>query len=570
MTAVQGTHSKNSTIHPKYTKKTPAIPKDAEYADKLSRTTLGSAQSTVVDWSKKRLHTPGSSFAIKDGPLKELADRMGDLSVKTFKKKNDEQGLISIGGRVESASVTTHLKNETKRSTEKKTTWIQFDKIRICDKDADFKVNKVNNKGHIFYSGCHLIDHKYCAGDAHKDGDNYFPGNYFYNAPIKETLVQASEAYLEIPVYTPNPPTVKAKGKDGAVYPIPACVLFVQISKEKVDGKNQVNVYCFPNNQFDYEELKETLHLNGDYAKKMIPHFKLNPALIDLLKPAIIYAAQEKQKDKEKERADLIFDLLQMDEMRGDINHLSNQVARGEVKAKDLYANSSKINNPLLDEAAKFAGEYLVRYALGNVLKSEVISLSARLRFINSMVSFIPAAEVVSEAVNEFYHSLQEEFNAILCEMKEKSATLTVDQLLDLSYTYFNLTSGFTFPYAMQGDGLFNDEEFEDFYKEGIAVLRELVDRNPLTFSVKQKEYLLEIIHEADQTLILFDDLQQIDDVKEEGLFLYECRDLCEVLIGTLKKAAKKHPAWWLDSFQGLGIEPDDDEESTLVWYTSA
>lgn len=556
MSAIQALNNSTSAV---YCKKTAALPQDVAYVDKLGKTTLGTKKSTLVDWKKKRLHTPGASFAVKDGEMKEIADRLDTLSIKQFTKKNDSQGLIGIDGRVVCASVTTNIHNETERKKEKKSTWIQFKKTTISDEEADFEVKNINRKGKIFYSGCHLIDHKYCAGNAHKDGDNYFPGNYFYNAPIKETLVQGSVAYLEIPIYTPNPPTVTAKGKNGATYPIPVCVLFVQISKEKIKRKNQVNIYCFPNNSFDYEDLKEKLKLEKDFAKQMIPHFKLNPALYPLLNPAVIYAVQEKQLEKELVNADLMKELMHFDEIEGDIGELSTQVAEGNVSLDTLFEKSAEIACENLQEAGQFAGDYLIRYALRNVLKSEVISITARLEFINSLIDFVEESAIVSEAVFDFYHSFQEEFEQVLKEIKQKSLTLTTKQLLALCGTYFNMTSAFTFPYAMEGGGLFEFEEFKELFTQGIGVLQQLIDKDPHTFTTHQKLQFLDLVHEADQRLILFERLEYDDEVEEEGEFLYGCRQLCEELIKALGTKYKK-PSWLeIDYFEQIGFEPVEE-----------
>ncbi|MCB1118356.1 MAG: hypothetical protein KDK65_00190 [Chlamydiia bacterium] len=189
-----------------------------------------------------------------------------DGDVQIFQAGSDSQGLINDQGTVAAASVSTSIKTTTARKDETKGTYIQYDKDRVNTKRRDFSVSSVNPKGVVNYDGGHLIDHQFSAGKSHRTKENYVPQIERYNKPYKPHLVRKKrcDAFIEIPLYTPNPPTIGVIGKPKVADKIPVGIIFVQIKDKKI-----VNVYYFPNNNIDYYRVEKRLGLTKSNLKKL-------------------------------------------------------------------------------------------------------------------------------------------------------------------------------------------------------------------------------------------------------------------------------------------------------------
>ena len=90
---------------------------------------------------------------------------------------------------------------------------------------------KILRKNGLIFGGHyrgHIIDHKYSAGNSHNEEINYIPVHYFYNAPLKEYLVQRSDDYIEIPLFTPNSPRIGVKGDGENFHDIPIGIIFIR------------------------------------------------------------------------------------------------------------------------------------------------------------------------------------------------------------------------------------------------------------------------------------------------------------------------------------------------------
>jgi|GEM_PF-5808465 len=543
------------------------VPEDALLNRKLADLHLRTKYSAQVNWKNKRIVTLSDHVVVKDEHKnKEITRKSKAAAARVFKHKSgDAQGLFLVNEHRGACTVSTGIINPKNRKTEEKSTFIQFDKTTIEDENADFKVpscQKVGRKA-AFYSGCHLNDHKYITGNAHTDPDNYFPGNYFYNVSIRNWLVnpKRTSAYVEIPVYTPNPPMIKSKGY--GEYAIPACVFFIRICPPEKNQKSKVIIYCFPNNSYDYEDTKKYLELKkGDsFGEKMALYFELNPDLHLLFKPAIIHTLREKQLEKEEGMADLLQELMQFEANEGAISQLGEQVIQHQVDPYMILPECEDVCNPALREALGFAGDFLVNHALQNVLKAETFSIKARLSFISAIIDCIEQTSVISDEEYDFFHRFDKQLSEVFKELNSLIKELKVDDLLLLSSTYFNMTSSFTLPYAWEDGGLLSEDEFEEYYKTGVQVLKELVARRPKTFDKNQMRSFLSIIHNADQTLDLLSDLDQEEFYEEEGNFLYECRALCLSLIRRLKGDEDFNGIEWKARIASLGFEPNSEEE---------
>ena len=544
------------------------IPPDVLLAQKLAQTTLGTKHSARVDWKNHRIVTPGQLVVVKDkNKNKEIVGRVKEKAATVFTNpKGLSQGLIHVDGRAAAATATTAIKNPNVRTEEQHSTFIQFDKTRIHDRFADFEVpqnrKKPNKNGvfYSFYSGCHLIDYQFIAGDAHTDSRNYFPGNYFYNSSIRNWLVNPARtaAYLEIPVYTPNPPEIESLRSHGN-YPIPVCLFFIRIRPTANGGKNPVVIYCFPNNSYDYEDTKQYLGLKKKdaFGKKMAPYFALNQSFLHLLKPAIIHTLKDKQLEKEPAMAELLKDLMGVEEVDPAIYELGRQVAESRFEPTLLLPHCKKICNAHLEEALNFAAEFLVKYAIRNSLKAEVFTIKARLTFINSMAGcmathtyVIVPAHIEYEA--SFKDEFEEDFENALDELPEPSELEIDDQIL-LCSTYLKMTAAYTLkdhPEMILVCGL----DVDSYCATAVEILQLLNSGDPTQFSAGDRLAYLKLIHEAQKIFVDFEDWE----FEDLGEFLYENRDLCQKLLTQLTPAQKrKYSNNWIESFSVIGQKPN-------------
>jgi hypothetical protein len=314
---------------------------------------------------------------------------------------SSSQGLVIHTERARSfgASVDTSIQTKTKRKDEITLTHVQYDKARIQQVGKDFEADDS-------YDGGHLIDHKFSAEDSHTANNNYVPQHHFYNRWIKEGIVEDASVsgYLEIPIYTPNPPTIKVKGK--ARYDqIPAGMLLVTFRGEKIG-----DVYYCPNDRYDYRACQANLGMPG--AKSMGKYFKLKPAFHKLLAPAIIYYDVRTkdtniilQQKKEAEGVDamdqLVKGILDIDLSAEEslianlafdtFNERAIDVANLlDVPPPQLSGMTSGQANPdAFQQAFDALGQFLVKYSMENVSKSEVLMTCSRIRLADIVTRLI-------------------------------------------------------------------------------------------------------------------------------------------------------------------------------------
>jgi hypothetical protein len=432
---------------------------------KLEHTHVSSPSSSVpVTWDSSRVFTPNSLIALDQHDGLQLCnlDPDDDTSVILYKKQSDSQALIRADDRTIGGSVTSTIHTEIARKKEKKSTFIQYDKERVDNTSKDFTVKAKNYRGWVNYQGGHIIDHKYSAGNSHNEEINYIPVHYFYNAPLKEYLVQRSDAYIEIPLFTPNPPRIGVKGDGESFHDIPIGIIFIQIKNKKIEG-----AYFFPNN-YDYKALKEKMKLKKDLAANITPYFKLKLAFHQLLQPACIVDIQQDQRRilEQVSHEGTIFSLMDdisygmsLAECSHDEEIISKVsfeiVQRNKACVRHFLKMDNKgfkmIKQPELGDAFNQLGRFLVQYALRNAVKTEVLSVNSRLIFLNVMIDFLDAYTEVKEEALEFVNTMSDSFKRSLCELQKIASTMGQEELLYLANTYQRLADPSIHDFSQQG-----------------------------------------------------------------------------------------------------------------------
>lgn len=503
----------------------------------------------VVNWEKNRVVTPGDVLGYRtDKGLKLVTEN----PVKVFRQGSESQGLFFEGKRVVAGTVTEEIKSSTQRSQEKKSTHIQYDKTQVKQKGADFQIDSENYRKHVNYDGGHIIDHKFSAEDSHTTEANYFPQHFYYNQTIKEYLVKANrcDAFVEIPLYTPKPPQIGVQGQGEKYHPIPAAIIFIQIKNNKI-----TNAYCFPNNNTDYKKLSN--QLKDKKAETIAAYFRLNPALYQLLRPAIIDAtAERKQVSREGKFRALMDDVtlgMSLTECGEDVSlitQLCSDVLHGKnIDPKDCLATSrfDRIEQEPLCLPFNLLGEYLVRYSLRNALKSEVISINSRLIITNVIIDFIENHHQVSEEALDFIEVLAPEFHRTLEDLKGIAPHMKEEELLFLIDTIQRLSSPFCHDFLMEErDALFDASNLDGFLCQ-MGDLLKLYLKN-FSISCLKKEQAHHMIH-------IIDNAQSSLDYLLETGYPEECFEdllpiLSEAAKGALLLLEKEHKGGFQATFQ--------------------
>lgn len=439
-----------ATIHK--TTADPAVPPQEIHAQtppraclvkKVALASLGLPRTPVLNWGIARVFSPGKAFGYKTTSGIEYAGGV----VQLFCSGPNSQGLIVEGDHVAGASVTTAVHTSTARKDEKKRTFIQYDKTRVLQEGADFEVVATNRKGYVNYQGGHLIDHKYSAEGSHTAKMNYFPQHFMINSPFKESLVEQSQAFIEIPLYTPRPPTIgvrSSKSND----PVPVGEIFIQIKQDKMDA-----IYYFPNNNFDYEGLKERLGISEAIAATMIPYFKLKACFYPLFQSAIVTQCGSKEEKAEQSEREALFiklmgkvtrgiELAECGDEEDAIVQLAYSVVhkKGEVDPS-LFLDCSgsqwdQIKDEPLQAPFNALGRFLVTYVIRNALKSEVLSTHSRLVFLSGWIDFIEADSQVNDEALEFIDSLAEEFKNTFEELQKTKEAMNLEDLFFFADDY--------------------------------------------------------------------------------------------------------------------------------------
>jgi len=475
-----------------------------EYSTRLQKVAVGTS-APVVNWGESRVVTPGDVLGYQtDAGLKLVTDS----PVKIFRQGAESQGLFFEGKTAVAGTVTENIKTATKRTQEKKSTHIQYDKTRVRQEGSDFQINPENYRKHVSYDGGHIIDHKFSAEGSHETEANYFPQHFYYNQTLKEFLVKASrcDAFVEIPLYTSRPPKIGLRGQKGKYHPIPAAIIFIQIKNKKIR-----NVYCFPNNDIDYKRLSG--QLKRQKGETITSYFRLNPILHQLFLPAIIDATVEsKQVSREGKFRVLMDDVtlgMSLTECADDISLISrlcSDVLHGERVDPKLCLTTphfSRIKREPLCLPFNLLGEYLVRYSLRNALKSEVVSINSRLIITNVIIDFIENHHQVSDDALDFIETLAIEFHRTLKDLRTIASHMKEEELLFFINTIQRLSSPFCHDFMMSGrDDLFDATNLDGFLCQTGDLLELYLKRFSIAHLDKEKGHqMIHIVGNAQSSL---------------------------------------------------------------------
>lgn len=531
---------------------------------KTALTTLNT-QRAEINWPVCRHFTPNDLCGYID-KKRVLFSIHGSSRIQLFTQNKESQGLIFLGSKVEGASVTTKIKTETDRKSEKKTTFIQYDKTRFSQKEADFKVDPENYLDCINYEGGHLIDHQFSAGNSHTTKENYFPVNYYYNKNLKNFLVNRSDSYIEIPLLTPKPPLLGVKGQKDIYHPIPVGIIFVQIVKEKIK-----DIYYFPNNKYDYKALANKLELKKDYAKTITPLFKLKKDFHALFRPAILIdfdnvkngeGIQTRRENRFLETLDsiseasFISESTYLSEKTYDptlITKMCYELLNYENVDPELYLSCNMYDYDDIDSVHLTApfnalGKYLVHYVIRNALKSEVISVKSRLMFLNLVTSLLQEYDYTKDNQRplKFFDSLAPEFCQALDEMDKITHNMNQDELFKLANLYMQLSNPVMHPLMNEGFKIYINKKYFDYsiyFSKYIKILKILTEQHNIESF--EDEYVWNFIHlliEAQGTFDYLTEPFEENEIFEEDIFIKAgkfLRKMREPALLLLKKNSK-------------------------------
>ncbi|MCE5317183.1 MAG: hypothetical protein LLG04_07455, partial [Parachlamydia sp.] len=490
--------------------------------------------------------TPGQHVALVNATQTKIAS-FAQESIVLFHAFDNSQGLIlNPKGTVLAASVTTSIVATAKR----KGTLIQYEGDII--QGADFQVpthylrksKRGQEKRVIFYSGCHFIDHQFSAGLSDNDYRNFYPGHHYLNSPLKNELVKGCDAFIEIPIYTPNPPLIQAK-KYHYHQPIPVAVLLVIIKQDQVDS-----VYCFPNNNYDYRSILVKKNITSKpYSPHILPHFQLKKSLHALLTPAVIHTLNHDQTEPQEQhlqerRFHKLFDKLAEGTTAKSWEKATSATARlaKQVLLKKRVRTATMLKLPFeeivdyhFQQAYDAAAEYLIQHALNNGLKSEILSIRNRLYFIQIIIHLIENEEELSmrgfKYLNQLYPAMEQALNEIY-EQKEK---LTLQDLFQSARTFSYLTADHIYYFAKEDHNIFNSDEFMDRFGQFIELIKALQEKHrAAAFNPEQAWEFLQLIRAADQTRTTVEYDGRIEDVEEDALYLYNGRAFYLQLLETI------------------------------------
>lgn len=560
-------------------------PSQERLVEKLAGMNLGSPQHATVNWGDSRVFTPGQAVGYRTTLGLEFANG----SMQLFHSGVQSQGLIFEDGQVTGASVSTSVHTQTERKKESKSTFIQYDKTRINKEEADFDVAAKNKRGQVNYQGGHLIDHKFSAGNSHTTERNYFPQHYMVNAPLKEYLVQRCDAYVEIPLYTLNPPTIGVSKKKDKSDPIPVGDVLVQISQNRVIG-----VYYFPNNNFNYEGLQAKLApKKGQVAATMIPYFKLKTCFHELFRCAIVtdFRSVAGGNLEQTTRETVFFKLMddvsfgmslaECDEEEEEISQLAFSVLHEEAVDPSLCLECNedewkKIKGEPLAAPFNALGEFLVRYGIRNALKSEVISINSRLVFLNVIIDFIEAYYEVSDSALAFVDGLAKEFKDSFDELDRIQGTMSQQELFYFANTYQRISDFSNHAFSNFGHKIYFRESFT-FFCNYIDVLKLIAAKYKIESLVGDfASNFLNFIKDAQATLEYWIETGfPEEELQAEGEFLHSLSKPCLILLekqNSLHRVSsvtfqsninqttsvRTSPDYLRSIFENLGLEAND------------
>ncbi len=479
---------------------------------KTESSTLHLPHTTIVNWNHSRVVTPGQLCGCQTSNGLKYFSFEGDDRIELYRSGNDSQGLIFTDANDSAAatSVTTSIKTKTTRKNERKGTYIQYDKDRVIQ-SQDFPIDPRNYRDRANYEGGHLIDHKFTAEGSHYVERNYIPEHYFYNSPLKEHLVKKCGSYVEVPLYTTNPPQIGVKDQRDKYHSVPIGIILVQINQNHIDG-----VYYFPNN-YDYKGLKDRLGIKKNLAKTITPYFKLKRSLYQLLLPAIMFDlksminGEQQQMQTEKAFFNLIDDIsagmasAESPDDQYDISKLSFNVLHEAGVDPGLYLNSDQLrNDPSLIPAFNRLGKFLVEYGIQNALKSETLSINSRLVILNVIIDFFDVyyGNVVRDEAFDHIDTLNKQFRSTLRELHEISQTMNKEELVFLGNTYARLSNVFNFAFSFEGYAIFNDKDFLNYLRKSAQTIKIFIEKQWITNLNKDQSWnFISIIRNLQESL---------------------------------------------------------------------
>lgn len=524
----------------------------ARLEEKAHALHLTSGAAKQVNWNQARLVTPGQVCGYETSGGLKIASPSKQDAIRLFQSGEESQALFYQRKQVIAGTVTSKIETQTKRSKEKKATHIQYDKTHIVQAGKDFQVDAENYRSSVNYDGGHIIDHKFSAEASHTTEENYFPQHFYYNQTIKEFLVKKARCddFIEIPLYTPNPPTIGVKGKKHS-HPIPIAIIFVQIQKNKIR-----NVYCFPNT-IDYKTLSQSIRRQK--AATLASYFRLDPILYDLLRPAIItnYIDSKKghsrQSARERQFLNLLFDvsegmsMTECHDVKERITQLSSSVLHEENVDPKLCISEEhypKIENESLTLAFNTLGTFLVKYGIKNALKTEVLSINSRLIFCNVIIDFIEYHTLVSKGALDFIATLAKDFYRTLEELERLVPSMNEQEHLFLINTTLRLSSH-TFHHFADGryDELYDSHSIVIFVQKTVELLRSfLLKFKPETFSsVDVVQNIISITTEAKEILNYLIETEFKESIKKS---IPTFNTLAEVSSNLLAKQPKQNGSY--------------------------
>lgn len=521
----------------------PPSPATLRLESKLNQIVYNPQQTQVTNWDNSRVYTPNKSVGYRS----KLGMQHVNGAATLFTSGYNSQGLIFDEQQHAAASVTTALKVTTDRKKESKGTYVQFDRDGFNYQNSDFRVTKVRKgQNRICYEGGHLIDYKFGVGNSHTTSENYFPQHHTVNAPLKEYVIQRSDAYIEIPLYTPNPPLVRVKGST-KYQAIPVGDLLVQINGSQIS-----NIFYFPNNSFDYAGLRSRTPKQKNISEMLLPYFKLKPCFHALLHGAIVtnfkevFLGREQQTTTEQHFLrviDKITDGMIHEECVSEgepISALTYLIlhGNGKIDPSQIYnCDEPHLNNMRsehIELPLKTLGGFLVTYAIKNSLKSEVISINSRQCFINAVIEFIEAAgDESSEGDLSFVDGLAYEFMQSFKELEEIRGTMTFQELLYFADAYRCLAANYDHPLLHEEHKVFLMKP-ETCLRRCINVLEQISQQfnvcyltddyaqNFLSLVMDAQKTIKHLIKRGSPSFLYNIELDVLDNLKDSCLFLYD------------------------------------------------
>ncbi|MBX9696977.1 MAG: hypothetical protein K2X53_02730 [Alphaproteobacteria bacterium] len=462
------------------------------YQDKMKRTKK--RENLATGHYDARFITFGTHFFVRNATTYELRAESSDVrAAKVYRKdpnadsvRTSSQLLITEDDLSLGASVTTSIKTTTLRKNESKQTYIQYDKNTVKQKGCAFPVDAQNEKGDANYDGGHLTDHKFSAEGSHTDPFNYVPQHHAYNRWIKESIVKQRtgkaapsniEGYVEIPLYTSNPPKIKVSGEK-RYDAIPIGIILVTLKNQVIE-----DAYYFPNNQYNYRTLQGRLKLPRFSGSKIAPYFKLKRDLHPLLMPAIIYDGRHnntlhtQQVRSEKKKVDVVdalvegMSVLSLEDEEATIGTLaSNTLFQKNVDLTNIldlskqqvrHLNKGQPNPKALIHSFNVLGQFLIEYAMGNALKSEVLMPTSRIMFLNIMIDFFDnfhQFEGASLKALDYVHTtFLDAFEESLTELERQKEKMNLRDLLYFANLYEKLSTESMNAAVVNGYGIGDD-----------------------------------------------------------------------------------------------------------------